>query len=46
MKEPTSLVFGPSEFEVVLVDRLDSQVLVTIAVTADGGGSPGCGVFS
>lgn len=46
MNEPTSLLFGLTEFDVVHVDRLDSEVLVIIEVTADEGGCPGCGVFS
>jgi transposase len=46
MDEPTSLLFGLTEFEVVHVDRLGAEVLVIIEVIADEGGCPGCGVFS
>lgn len=46
MEEPTSLLFGLTEFEVVHVDRLGPEVLVIIEVIAVEGGCPGCGVLS
>ena len=46
MDEPTSLLFGLTEFEVVDVTPIDSGVQVIIEVIAVEGGCPGCGVFS
>ena len=43
MDEPTSLLFGLTEFEVVDVTPIDSGVQVTIEVIALEGGCPGAG---
>ena len=46
MDEPTSLLFGLTEFEVVEVTPIASGVQVVIEVIAAEGGCPGCGVLS